>query len=76
MSGHWFPKHAPCTAVYAVLFKLYCVIANVYDSSGNVRKDFYVPSRFLLRFKCSYSIWNFICFKRCKVLYTATILFT
>ena len=41
MSGHWFLPHAPCPTVYAVLCVLYCGIASVYDSSGNVRTEFY-----------------------------------
>ena len=40
MSGHWFPPH-----VYAVLCMLYCCSASVYDSSGNVRTEFYVMLR-------------------------------
>ena len=52
MSGQWFLPHAPCTDVYAVLGMLYRSIASVYVSSGNARTEFYVPSRFLLCFKC------------------------
>ena len=78
MSGHWFSPLAPCTAVYAVLCVMYCGIASVYDSSGNVRTEFYVmfhpDSYYVLNAAIPYRI--FISFKDCKVLCAHSIMFT
>ena len=78
MSGHWFPTHAPCTAVYAVLCMLYCGIAGVYDSSENVCTIFYCmirpDSNYVLNAAIPYGI--FICFKHCKVFCARSVMFT
>ena len=45
MYGHWFPPQAPCTTVDAVLCMLYCGIASLFDSFGNLRTELNVMFR-------------------------------
>ena len=77
MFRHWFLTHAPCTSVYAVLGMLYCDIATFYDSSENVRTDFYFmfhpDSYYVLNAAIPYGI--FICFKHCNVSCARSVMF-
>ena len=63
MSRHWFPSCNPCITVYAALGMLCCGTTSVYDSSGNVRSEFYnmfyIDSYYVLNAAIPYGIFMF-----------------